>query len=279
MSRYKRRLFKDNAMQVVATVLAVIALALLAWILVTLFAKGAHSLSINTFTQPMDAQGALSGLANAVVGSLIMVALATAIAAPIGVMAGTYLSEIGGNSKLAQSVRFINDVLLSAPSILIGLFVYNIAVKPFGGFSGIAGVIALGIVILPVAVRATEDMLRLVPGSLREAAFALGAPQFKVITDVMWRAASAGIMTGVLLALARAAGETAPLIFSAFGAQAWTFNLTKPMASLPLAIYQYAQEPAQDKVDLAWTGALIITLGVLLLNIASRAVIAGTGRK
>ncbi|MDR3374163.1 MAG: phosphate ABC transporter permease PstA [Ancalomicrobiaceae bacterium] len=279
MSRYKRRLFTDNLMQVVATGLAVIALALLAWILVTLFAKGFHSLSVNTFTQPMDAPAGSSGLANAIVGSLIMVALATVVAAPIGVMAGTYLSEIGGNTKLANSIRFINDVLLSAPSILIGLFVYNIAVKPFHGFSGIAGVMALGIVILPVVVRATEDMLRLVPGSLREAAFALGAPQWKVITDVMWRAARAGIVTGMLLALARAAGETAPLIFSSSGAQAWTFNLTKQMSNLPVTIYQYAQEPAQDKVDLAWAGALIITLGVLLLNISSRAVLAGTGRK
>ena len=279
MSRYKRRLFTDNLMQIVASGLAVIALALLAWILVTLFAKGFHSLSINVFTQPMDAPAGKAGLANAIVGSLIMVALSTAVAAPIGVMAGTYLSELGGNTKLAASIRFINDVLMSAPSILIGLFVYNIAVKPFHGFSGIAGIIALGIVILPVVVRATEDMLRLVPGSLREAAFALGAPQWKVVTDVMWRAARAGIMTGVLLALARAAGETAPLIFSSSGAQAWTFNLTKQMSNLPVTIYQYAQEPAQDKVDLAWAGALIITLGVLLLNISSRAVLAGTGRK
>jgi phosphate transport system permease protein len=279
MNRYNRRLFADTLMQAVASVLAVMALALLAWILVTLFAKGANALSIHTFTAPMDAAGGQSGLANAIVGSLIMVTLATVIAAPLGVLAGTFLSEVGGNGAFANSVRFINDVLLSAPSILIGLFVYNIAVKPFHGFSGFAGVLALGIVILPVVVRSTEDMLRLVPGSLREAAFALGAPQWKVITDVMWRAARAGMVTGVLLALARAAGETAPLIFSSSGAQAWTFDLTRQMSNLPVTIYQYAQEPAQDKVDLAWAGALIITLGVLLLNVSSRAILARTGRK
>ena len=279
MLKYNRRIATDLIMKGVATTLAVIALALLAWILVTLIVRGSHSLSLTTFTLPMDAPGGVSGLANAIVGSLILVALATVVAAPIGVLAGTYLSEMGGNTKFAAAVRFINDVLLSAPSILIGLFVYNIAVKPFHGFSGFAGVLALGIVILPVVVRSTEDMLRLVPGSLREAAFALGAPQWRVVTDIMWRAARAGIVTGVLLALARAAGETAPLLFSSSGAQAWTFDMTRAMSNLPVTIYQYAQEPTPEKVDLAWAGALIITMGVLILNVSSRLVLAGAGRK
>ena len=277
--KFRRRILTDLIMRGVASALAVMALALLAWILLTLIHKGGHSLSVTMFTNPMDAPNGASGLANAIVGSLMLVALAALIAAPIGVLAGTYLSEMGASSPFGAAVRFINDGLLSAPSILIGLFVYNVAVKPFHGFSGFAGVLALTIVILPVVVRATEDMMRLVPGSLREAAYALGAPQWKVTTDVMWRAARAGIVTGVMLALARAAGETAPLLFSASGAQAWTFNFTKAMANLPVTIYQYAQEPSPEKVDLAWAGALVITLGVLVLNISSRLIFAGAGRK
>ena len=204
---------------------------------------------------------------------------ATAIAAPLGVLAGTYLSELGNSSRFGGTVRFVNDVLLSAPSILIGLFVYDIAVRPFGGYSGGAGALALAIVILPVVVRSTEDMLRLVPGSLREAAFALGAPQWKVVTSVLWRAGRAGIVTGILLALARASGETAPLIFTSLGNNAWSFDLSKPMASLPAAIYQYASSSSQAWVDLSWAGALTITAGVLILNVTSRAILAGTGRK
>ncbi len=279
MNRFQRRLAFDATMQVIATGLALIALAMMAWILVTLVVKGANALSLRIFWLPMGPPDGSGGLANAIVGSFIQVMIATAIAAPVGVLAGTYLSEMGQSSRFGASVRFINDVLLSAPSILIGLFVYDIAVRPFGGYSAIAGSLALSIVILPVVVRSTEDMLRLVPGSLREAAFALGAPQWKVVTSVLWRAGRAGIVTGMLLALARAAGETAPLIFTSLGNGSWSFTLTEPMGSLPAAIYQYASSSSQAWVDLSWAGALVITVGVLVLNIVSRVVLAGAGRK
>jgi phosphate transport system permease protein len=279
MNRFNRRILVDGIMQVLATAMAVLALAMMAWILVTLFYKGANALSLRIFYLPMGAPDGSGGLANAIVGSLIQVALATLVAAPIGIMAGTYLSELGGSSRFGNLVRFINDVLLSAPSILIGLFVYDIAVRPFSGYSALAGSLALAIVILPVVVRSTEDMLRLVPGSLREAAFALGAPQWKVVVSVLWRAGRAGIVTGLLLALARAAGETAPLIFTSLGNNSWSFNLTMPMGSLPAAIYQYASSSSQAWVDLSWAGALVITIGVLVLNVTSRIVLAFAGRK
>jgi phosphate transport system permease protein len=279
MNRFNRRLVLDGVMQTLATVMALIALSMMGWILVTLVMKGANALSFNIFLVPMGPPDGSGGLANAVVGSLIQVALATVVAAPIGVLAGTFLSELGASSRFGNVVRFINDVLLSAPSILIGLFVYDIAVRPFGTYSGLAGSLALAIVILPVVVRSTEDMLRLVPGSLREAAFALGAPQWKVVVSVLWRAGRAGIVTGLLLALARAAGETAPLIFTSLGNSSWSNNLTSPMASLPAAIYQYASSSSQAWVDLSWAGALVITVGVLVLNITSRVVLAVSGRK
>lgn len=278
MTLLRRRSIFDIVMKVVATTLALLMLVLLAWILWTLVYRGASALSLSVFTQVTLPPGKGGGLANAVVGTLIQVVLAVVIAAPIGVMAGTYLAELGAKSKIAGSVRFINDVLLSAPSILIGLFVYQIFVLPFGGFSAWAGSIALAIVILPVVVRSTEDMMRLVPGSLREAAFALGAPHWRVVMSVMWRAARAGIVTGILLAIARAAGETAPLLFTSLGNLSWSFDMTKPMASLPLAIYQYAGSPYDEWVALAWAGALIITAGVLTLNIVSRLMIAGVRR-
>jgi phosphate transport system permease protein len=279
MNRFNRRLMIDGIMQGLATIMAIFALAMMAWILVTLVTKGANALSLKIFYVPMGPPDGSGGLANAVVGSLIQVAIATVISAPIGVLAGTYLSELGQTSAFGNSVRFINDVLLSAPSILIGLFVYDIAVRPAGAYSALAGALALAIVILPVVVRSTEDMLRLVPGSLREAAFALGAPQWKVVMSVLWRAGRAGIVTGLLLALARAAGETAPLIFTSLGNSSWSFDLTQPMGSLPAAIYQYASSSSSAWVDLSWAGALVITVGVLVLNITSRIVLAGTGRK
>jgi phosphate transport system permease protein len=278
MNLFARRMFKDKVLKVVASGLAVMVLVLLAWILWTLFVRGASALSLSVFTQPTLPPGRGGGLANAVAGSLVQVVIAVVIAAPIGVMAGTYLAELGSRSKIAGTVRFVNDVLLSAPSILIGLFVYQTVVLPFGGFSAWAGSIALAVVILPVVVRSTEDMLRLVPGSLREAAFALGASHWKVVSSVLWRAARAGIVTGVLLAIARAAGETAPLLFTSLGNLSWSFDMTKPMASLPLAIYQYAGSPYDEWVALAWAGALVITVGVLTLNIVSRAVLAGVKR-
>jgi phosphate transport system permease protein len=278
MNLFARRMFKDMVLKVVASGLAVLVLVLLAWILWTLFVRGASALSLSVFTQPTLPPGRGGGLANAVVGSLVQVVIAVVIAAPVGVMAGTYLAELGSRSKIAGTVRFVNDVLLSAPSILIGLFVYQTVVLPFGGFSAWAGSIALAVVILPVVVRSTEDMMRLVPGSLREAAFALGASHWKVVSSVLWRAARAGIVTGVLLAIARAAGETAPLLFTSLGNLSWSFDMTKPMASLPLAIYQYAGSPYDEWVALAWAGALVITVGVLTLNIVSRVVLAGVKR-
>lgn len=270
MTRLERRLLRDRVMKIVATGLAGLALVFLFWILWTLVVRGATALSYTVFTRPMSAPGAEGGLANAIVGTLIQVAVGLVLAAPVGVLTGTYLSEAKSDSRVAGGVRFINDVLLSAPSILIGLFVYTLMVKPLGGFSGWAGSVALAIVILPVVVRATEDMLRLVPVALREAAFALGAPHYKVVMSVMWRAARGGIVTGILLAVARAAGETAPLLFTSLGNSAWSFSMTKPMSSLPVTINQYAASPAPDWVALAWAGSLIITVGVLVINIISR---------
>ena len=277
MTQLERRLFADRIWRLIATALAAMAIVLLAWILWTVVWRGASALSMSVFTMPTLPPGRGGGLANTIVGSLIQVVIGLAIATPVGLLAGTWLAEIG-KGRLADAVRFVNDVLLSAPSILIGLFVYELLVKPFGGFSGLAGSIALAVLILPVVVRATEDMLRLVPGSLREAAFALGASRREVVVQVLWRAARAGIVTGILLAIARAAGETAPLLFTSLGNLGWSFDMTKPMASLPVAIYQYAASPFDEWVALAWAGALVITVGVLTLNILSRVVLAPRGK-
>lgn len=268
--RLPLRLARDATFRVVATLSAGVALLLLAWILWTLVSRGASSLSTALLVTDTLPPGRGGGLRNAIIGSLIQVGMAVIIATPIGVLAGIFLAELGDRSLLGRVVRFINDVLLSAPSILIGLFVYQILVRPFGGFSGIAGAIALGIIILPVVVRATEDMLRLVPPALREAAFALGAPHWHVVANVTLRGARAGIVTGILLAIARAAGETAPLLFTSLGSLNWSVDLTKPMSSLPVTIYQYAGSPFDEWVGIAWAGALLITLGVLCLNIVSR---------
>jgi phosphate transport system permease protein len=214
--------------------------------------------------------GSNGGLLNAIIGSLIQTVVGTLIGAPIGMLVGTYLAEYASRTALGNAVRFVSDVLLAAPSILIGLFVYTILVAPFGGFSGIAGAVALAVIVIPIVVRTTEDMLRLVPTSLREAAFALGAPKWRVIMQVCYRAALDGIATGILLAIARVAGETAPLLFTSLGNLNWSISLTTPMSSLPVTIYQYAGSAFQDWVDLAWAGALIITFGVLLLSILAR---------
>jgi phosphate transport system permease protein len=247
-----------------------IGLLFLLWILVTLVLKGAAGLSLGVFTNMTRPPGSNGGLLNAIVGSLIQVAIGTLIATPIGIMVGTYLSEYGGNRTLGNVIRFISDVLLSAPSILIGLFIYRIVVQPFGGFSAIAGAAALAVLAIPIVVRTTEDMLRLVPVTLREAAVALGSPRWKSIVMVCYPAARDGMVTGVMLAVARMAGETAPLLFTSFGNLNWSASLTAPMASLPVTIYQYAGSAFADWVQLAWTGALIITVGVLLLNITAR---------
>ena len=270
MDRLARRRSFDYLMKAISTGFAVISLLALAWILFTLVSLGLPALTSTIFTNVMSD----GGLLNAIVGSLVMVAIALLIGGPIGIMAGTFLAEAGRGSKFADAVRFINDILLSAPSILIGLFVYQMIVVPTNSFSGWAGAVALAIIIMPVVVRTTEDMLTLVPVSLREAAFALGAPMWKVIVAVTWRAARTGIVTGILLALARAAGETAPLLFTSFGNPNWTLDLAAAFPSLPAAINQLAQNPAPEQVSIAWAGALLITVGVLALNIITRVVLA-----
>ena len=274
MASLARRRATDYTVKAISTGFAALSLVLLAWILWTLLSRGLPALGPHVFTKITAPPGAGGGLLNAIVGSLIQIGVALVIGTPIGLMCGTFLAENGRGTQIGNVVRFVNDVLLSAPSILIGLFVYQLLVVPFGGFSGWAGSIALAILVIPVVVRTTEDMLNLVPIGLREAAFALGAPQWKVVTLVTWRAAQAGIVTGILLALARAAGETAPLLFTSLGNNGWSISLDAPMASLPIAIYQYAASPFEDWVALAWAGALIITVGVLTLNILSRLVLA-----
>lgn len=274
MASLARRRATDYTVKAISTAFAVLALLLLAWILWTLVARGLPALGPNVFTRITLPPGQEGGLLNAIVGSLIQIFVALVVGTPIGLMCGTFLAENGKGTKIGSAARFVNDVLLSAPSILIGLFVYQILVVTTGGFSGWAGAVALAIIIIPVVVRTTEDMLNLVPIGLREAAFALGAPQWKVVTLVTWRAARAGIVTGILLALARAAGETAPLLFTSLGNNGWSLDMSAPMASLPIAIYQYAASPFDDWVALAWAGALLITVGVLTLNILSRLVLA-----
>ncbi len=243
----------------------------LIWILFTTISLGIGGLSLSIFTEMTPAPNAdTGGLANAIVGSLIMVVAATLIGTPIGVLAGIYLAEYGGNGWLAGATRFINDILLSAPSIVIGLFVYAIYVSHVKSFSGIAGIIALALIVVPVVVRTTENMLRLIPNSLREAAFALGTPRWKVIWMITLKAARAGVVTGVLLAVARIAGETAPLLFTALSNQFWTLDLTEPTANLPVTIFKFAMSPFKNWQDLAWAGVFLITIGVLAVNILAR---------
>ena len=260
----------DRAMRAFGWVATAIGLFFLASILLTLLYRGFAGISLSVFTEVTKPPGSGGGLLNAIVGSLIQTAIGTAIGTPIGLLVGTYLSEYSAGSRLGGAVRFVSDVLLSAPSILIGLFVYQIAVKPFGGFSGWAGCIALAVIVIPIVVRTTEDMLRLIPTALREAAVALGAPKWKAIVFICYRAAIDGILTGVLLAIARVAGETAPLLFTSLGNLNWSANLNQPMSSLPVTIYNYAGASFADWVQLAWVGALIITMGVLAINIAAR---------
>ncbi|MEI8009680.1 MAG: phosphate ABC transporter permease PstA [Candidatus Nitrotoga sp.] len=242
----------------------------LTWILWTLLAKGLSQLSLATLTQMTPPPGSAGGLLNAIVGSLMITSLAVVIGTPIGILAGTYLAEFGKRGWLAPITRFINDVLLSAPSIVIGLFIYEIYVIKIGHFSGWAGALALSILVIPIVIRTTENMLRLVPNTLREAAAALGAPQWKVINLVTLRAARAGIITGVLLAVARISGETAPLLFTSLNNQFWSNDMSQPMANLPVVIFQFAMSPYQDWQSLAWAGALLITFSVLSLNILAR---------
>ncbi|MFT3741075.1 MAG: phosphate ABC transporter permease PstA [Gammaproteobacteria bacterium] len=256
-----------------ATLAMVIGLAWLGWILYGLLANGLPGLSWHVFTQMTQPPGSpAGGLLNAIVGSLLIVSCAILTGAPIGILIGTYLSEFGKDNKLANAVRFINDILLSAPSILLGLFIYQIYVVPAQHFSGWAGSFALALLVIPIVVRITEDMFVLVPNTLREAAFALGAPRWKVISAVILRVSRTGVLTGVLLALARISGETAPLLFTALNNQFWSLNMNGPMANLPTVIFQYAMSPYEDWHQLAWTGALFITLCILGLNVIIRVV-------
>ena len=248
-----------------------VGLAVLLWILYVLFANGLSALDSNLLTSDTPAPGTEGGgLRNAIVGSLMIVGLTVLVSTPVGILAGIYLTEYGDESKTAELTRFVTDIMLSAPSIVLGLFVYAIAVATVGNFSGYAGSLALSLIAVPVIMRTTENMLRLVPGSLREAAFALGAPRWKVSTFITLRAAKSGVMTGLLLAVARISGETAPLLFTALNNQFFSTNMGAPMANLPVVIFQFAMSPYDNWVRLAWAGALLITLTVLVLNILAR---------
>ena len=268
---YRRRRRMNRAMMAASGVALAFGLFWLLWIIGVLLYQGANALGPTLFTQMTPPPGANGGLANAIFGSVLMAGAGTLIGTPIGILAGTYLAEYGQRGWLAPATRFINDVLLSAPSIVIGLFVYAVYVAKVGHFSGWAGAIALSIIVIPVVVRTTDDMLKLVPNSLREAAVALGCPTWKMITLISYRAARAGIVTGVLLAIARIAGETAPLLFTALNNQFWSSDMNRPMANLPVVIFQFAMSPYDDWHRLAWGGAALITLLVLGINIAARA--------
>lgn len=270
MSGYAARRARNAVMMGLCALAAAFGLVWLFVILGELVWRGFAGLSSTVFTEMTPPPGEAGGLANALVGSLVMTGLAVAIGAPVGVLAGTYMAEYGRNTRLTGVVRFINDILLSAPSIIVGLFVYEVLVVTLGHFSAIAGVMALALIVLPVVVRTTEDMLLLVPDSLREAGTAIGAPRWIVIRSVAYKAARAGIVTGVLLAIARISGETAPLLFTALSNQFWSLDLTAPMANLPVTIFQFALSPYEEWQQLAWTGALIITLAVLALSIVAR---------
>jgi phosphate transport system permease protein len=268
---YRRRRMANAWGMATSMVAMALGITVLMWILVVLFSNGFAALDWNMLTQDTPAPGTDGGgLRNAIVGSLMMVGLSVLVATPVGILAGIYLTEYGDHSKTAELTRFVTDIMLSAPSIVIGLFVYAIAVATLGGFSGYAGSMALSLIAVPVVMRTTENMLRLVPGSLREAAFALGAPRWKVSISVTLRAAQSGVITGLLLAVARISGETAPLLFTALNNQFFSTDMTKPMANLPVVIYQFAMSPYDNWIRLAWGGALLVTLAVLLLNILAR---------
>jgi len=268
--RSTRRRTQDRIATALSWAATVIVLLFLVSILFSLVIKGLPGLSLGLFIHPSAPPGSNGGLANAIVGSIEQTALALAIGTPIGLLGGIFLAEYGAESRISSLVRFISDMLLSAPSILIGLFVYLVIVEPQGHFSGLAGSIALAILAMPIIVRTTEDMLRLVPTAMREAGMALGAPRWRVIVFLCLRAARSGVLTGILLALARVTGETAPLLFTSLGNMNWSFSMNAPMASLPVAIYQYAGSAYDDWVQLSWSAALLITAGVLFINILVR---------
>ncbi|ARP95281.1 phosphate ABC transporter permease PstA [Bordetella genomosp. 13] len=267
---YRRRHLTNKVMLTLSMVTLVFGLFWLFWIILTLLTKGAPALSFALFTEITPPPGQQGGLLNAILGSAMMAALGTLIGTPIGILAGTYLAEYGQKGWLAPATRFLNDVLLSAPSIIIGLFIYAVYVAQVGHYSGWAGAFALAILVIPVVVRTTDNMLLLVPNSLREATAALGCPKWRMIMLICYRAAKTGILTGILLAIARISGETAPLLFTALSNQFMTTNMNAPMANLPVVIYQYAASPFKDWNDLAWAGATLITLLVLGINIIAR---------
>ena len=272
MTLYGRRKLANRVVLGLSFAATAIGLLWLAAILFTLLANGLSALTADLFTQMTPPPGSRGGLLNAIYGSVVMTALATLIGTPVGILAGTYLAEYSRGSRLAEVIRFINDILLSAPSIIVGLFVYEVVVIRVGHFSGWAGAFALAIIVVPVVVRTTEDMLRLVPDSLREAAAALGAPKWRTVIQISYRAAVQGILTGVMLAVARISGETAPLLFTALNNQFWSTDLNAPMANLPVVIFQFALSPYADWQSLAWGGALLITAVILTLNIGARLV-------
>ncbi|MDD3354569.1 phosphate ABC transporter permease PstA [Zoogloea sp.] len=267
---YAKRVRTNRLALFLSLVAMGVGMAFLAWILIVLLIKGFGALSISLFTMSTPAPGSDGGLYNAILGSAMMVGASTFIATPIGILAGIYLSEYGRSGWLAPATRFINDILLSAPSIVIGVFIYAMYVAQVQHFSGWAGSLALTLIAIPVVVRTTENMLNLVPGSLREAAAALGAPRWKIVISVVLRAAKAGVLTGILLAVARVSGETAPLLFTALNNQFTSYDMNAPMANLPVVIFQFAMSPYENWNSLAWGGAIIITFGVLCLNILVR---------
>jgi phosphate transport system permease protein len=277
MSNIGRRRIKAAVALGASGVATVIGLAFLAAILWTLISRGIGGLSWSVFTQTTPAPGSSGGLLNAIYGSLVMTLLGVIIGGPIGILAATYLSEYGRAARLSTVIRFINDVLLSAPSIVVGLFVYTLVVVPMGHFSALAGAIALAIIVIPVTVRTAEDMLRLIPQTMRHASAALGAQPWRTITSIVYPAARSGLLTGVLLALARVSGETAPLLFTALNNQFWNANLNQPMANLPVVIFQFATSPYKNWQSLAWSGALLITLFVLFLSVLARLIVSMFG--
>ena len=274
MGIYARRRLTNTIALTVAVAAAAFGLFWLIAILWTLFYNGFSAVDLSLFTRMTPPPGSTGGLLNAIFGSVVLTIGATLISTPIGMLAGTYLAEYGKKGTFAQVVRFINDILLSAPSIVVGLFIYEVVVVPMGHFSAWAGVVVLAVIGIPVIVRTTEDMLNLVPNGLREAASALGTPMWKVVTMIAYRAARNGIITGILLAIARVSGETAPLLFTALNNQFWSADMNAPMASLPVTIFQFALSPYDDWQHLAWGGALLITITILILNIVARALAA-----
>src|SRR4029078_2890548 len=269
----RRRRLKNGLALTLSLAATVFGLFWLAWILLTAFGKGVAAMNLALFPQMNPAPGSDGGLLNAFFGSAVMSLLAILIGAPIGIAAGTYLAEYARKAAIGETIRFVNDILLSAPSIVLGLFIYTIVVHAMGHFSALAGALALALIVIPVVVRTTDEMLQLVPAAMREAALSLGVPQWKMTLQVLYRSAAPGILTGVLLGLARISGETAPLLFTALNNQYWSTDLTKPMASVPVVIFQYAMSPYDSWHCLAWAGAYVVTVFVLLLSLVSRALI------